>query len=101
MVSHVFKLGYGAALQTGYKRADRDGYAYVIQLDADGQHPPGALPRLLAPREAGTADVVIGSRSVEASDYQMGHARTLGRKLLGRLLLLLGGPHLADPTSGL
>ena len=56
VVSHVFNLGYGAALQTGYKRADRDGYQYVIQLDADGQHPPDALPRLLAPLEAGTAE---------------------------------------------
>jgi glycosyltransferase involved in cell wall biosynthesis len=101
VVSHVFNLGYGAALQTGYKRADRDGYEYVIQLDADGQHPPDVLPQLLAPLETGAADVVIGSRFVEASEYQMGHARTLGRKVLGRLLLLLGGPHMADPTSGL
>jgi len=101
VVSHVFNLGYGAALQTGYKRADRDGYAYVVQLDADGQHPPAALPRLLEPLRAGAAEVVIGSRFVAASAYRMGTTRTLGRRLLGRLLVLLGGPHVADPTSGL
>ncbi|HWP65498.1 MAG TPA: glycosyltransferase family 2 protein [Candidatus Limnocylindria bacterium] len=101
VVSHVFNLGYGAALQTGYKYADRGGYRYVVQLDADGQHPPDSLPRLLAPLEAGTADVVIGSRFVEASDYRMGRTRTLGRKILGRLLVVLGGPRVADPTSGL
>ena len=101
VVSHVFNLGYGAALQTGYKRADRDGYAYVVQLDADGQHPPAALPQLLEPLRLGTADVVIGSRFVEVSAYRMGAARTLARRLLGRLLVLLGGPRVADPTSGL
>jgi glycosyltransferase involved in cell wall biosynthesis len=101
VVSHVFNLGYGAALQTGYKRADRDHYAYVVQLDADGQHRPAELPRLLEPLRQGLADVVIGSRFVEASAYRMGAARTLGRKVLGRLLVGLGGPHVADPTSGL
>jgi glycosyltransferase involved in cell wall biosynthesis len=101
VVSHVFNLGYGAALQTGYKRADRDGYAYVVQLDADGQHRPEELPRLLEPLRQGRAEVVIGSRFVQASGYQMGATRTVGRKLLGRLLVLLGGPHVADPTSGL
>ena len=101
VVSHVFNLGYGAALQTGYKRADRDHYAYVVQLDADGQHRPTELPRLLEPLRQGGADVVIGSRFVAASGYRMGTARTLGRKMLGRLLLALGGPRVADPTSGL
>lgn len=101
VVSHVFNLGYGAALQTGYKRAERDGYAYVVQLDADGQHRASELPRLLAPLRAGEADVVIGSRFVETSGYRMGTARTVGRVLLGRLLVALGGPRIADPTSGL
>jgi glycosyltransferase involved in cell wall biosynthesis len=101
VVSHVFNLGYGAALQTGYKRADRDQYAYVVQLDADGQHRPAELPRLLEPLRQGVVDVVIGSRFVEASAYRMGAVRTFGRKMLGRLLVALGGPRVADPTSGL
>jgi hypothetical protein len=74
---------------------------YVIQLDADGQHRPMRCRTSWRRSEAGTADVVIGSRFVEASEYRMGHTRTLGRKLLGRLLLMLGGPTVADPTSGL
>jgi glycosyltransferase involved in cell wall biosynthesis len=101
VVRHVFNLGYGAALQTGYKRADRDGYACVVQLDGDGQHPPGELPRLLEPVRAGRADVVIGSRFVAESQYRMGATRTVGRVLLQRLLVWLGGPEITDPTSGL
>jgi len=101
VVTHVFNLGYGAALQTGYKRADRDGYEYVVQLDGDGQHRPEELPRLLEPLRAGTADVVIGSRFAEGSGYRMGATRTVGRLLLQRLLVALGGPHIADPTSGM
>jgi glycosyltransferase involved in cell wall biosynthesis len=101
VISHVFNLGYGAALQTGYRRAERDGYRFVVQLDADGQHDPGDVPRLLAPLRAGEADVVIGSRFLGGTErYRMGVVRTLGRLWLQRLLVLLGGPWLADPTSG-
>jgi hypothetical protein len=100
VVSHVFNLGYGAALQTGYKLADRRGYAYVVQLDADGQHDPADVPRLLAPLRAGTADVVIGSRFVAATGYEMGVVRTLGRVFFRRVLIVCGGPRVADATSG-
>jgi len=101
VVSHPFNLGYGAALQTGYKFALRHGYAHVVQMDADGQHDPAYIPRLLEPVRAGTADVVIGSRFVEASGYEMGGARGFGRVFLQRLLVWCGGPQIFDPTSGL
>lgn len=100
VVSHVVNLGYGAALQTGYKYADRAGYASVVQMDADGQHDPADVPRLLAPLGAGRADVVIGSRFVAATDYRMGAARTAGRLFFRAVLRACGGPSIADPTSG-
>ncbi len=101
VVAHPFNLGYGAALQTGYKHALRQGYRYLVQMDADGQHDPADVARLLAPLRAGTADVVIGSRFVEASGYRMGAARTIGREFFQRLLVACGGPRIDDPTSGL
>jgi glycosyltransferase involved in cell wall biosynthesis len=101
VVSHPFNLGYGAALQTGYKYALQNGYDYVVQMDADGQHDPAYVPQLLAPVRAREADVVIGSRFVEASGYEMGGARTAGRVFFQRVLVWCGGPHIADPTSGL
>lgn len=101
VVSHPFNLGYGAALQTGYKYALQNGYDFVVQMDADGQHDPAYVPKLLEPVRAGEADVVIGSRFVEASGYEMGGARTVGRVFFQRLLVWCGGPQIADPTSGL
>lgn len=101
VVSHPFNLGYGAALQTGYKYAVRNGYDFVVQMDADGQHDPAYLARLLEPVRAGEADVVIGSRFIESSGYRMGGARTAGRVFFQRLLVWCGGPRIADPTSGL
>ncbi len=100
VVSHPFNLGYGAALQTGYKWADRDGYRFVVQMDADGQHDPTDVPRLLAPLRAGTADVVVGSRFVESTSYRMGAARSAGRVFFRSVLRACGGPRIADPTSG-
>jgi len=99
-IRHPFNLGYGAALQTGYKYAARRGYARLVQLDADGQHDPADVPRLLARLESGEADVAIGSRFVNPAGYQMSAGRSFGRHLLGNLLQLLGGPRIADPTSG-
>ncbi len=100
VVSHPFNLGYGAALQTGYKWAVRDGYAYVVQLDADGQHDAADAVRLLAPLAAGTADVAIGSRFIEPSGYEMGWLRSTGRLVFATVLRVFGGPRIADPTSG-
>jgi glycosyltransferase involved in cell wall biosynthesis len=100
VVSHPFNLGYGAALQTGYKQALRAQYAHLVQMDADGQHDPADVPRLVAPLRAGAADVVIGSRFVAASGYHMGAARAAGRTFFQRLLVACGGPRVTDPTSG-
>ena len=100
VVSHPFNLGYGAALQTGYKHAMRAGYRYLVQMDADGQHDPADIERLLAPLRTGAADIVIGSRFAEARGYRMGAARVAGRAFFQRLLIACGGPRVSDPTSG-
>jgi len=100
VISHPFNLGYGAALQTGYKHAARAGYTCLVQLDGDGQHDPADVRRLLQPIQAGRAEVVIGSRFAEARGYHMGVARTIGRAFFQRVLVACGGPRIADPTSG-
>jgi glycosyltransferase involved in cell wall biosynthesis len=100
VVSHPFNLGYGTALQTGYKYADRHGYRFVDQMDADGQHDPSDVPRLLAPLRTGVADVVVGSRFVRPTSYRMGAARSTGRVVFQSVLRACGGPHITDPTSG-
>jgi glycosyltransferase involved in cell wall biosynthesis len=101
VASHPFNLGYGAALQTGYKYAVRRGYDELVQMDADGQHDPAYLSELLEPIRRNEADVVIGSRFIQDSGYEMGSARSAGRRFFQRVLIFFGGPRIADPTSGL
>jgi glycosyltransferase involved in cell wall biosynthesis len=93
-------LGYGGALQTGYKFALRRRYEFLVQLDADGQHDPAGIPALLAPLLAGEADLVIGNRFHEEYDYPSPLVRDIGRRFFAILCRGLTGFALRDPTSG-
>ncbi len=100
VVRHPFNLGYGAALLTGYHYALRHGYPHIVQLDADGQHPPELLPTLLEPVLAGTADVVVGSRYLDNGRSGSTTLRRLGARPLAWLATLWTGQRITDPTSG-
>ena len=101
VVSHTFGMGYGAALQTGYLYALRKGFDLVVQLDADGQHDPRDLPRLVAPLVKGTADVTLGSRFLGGAKPSLSPARRGGIFFFRTLAALgLGGKAFTDPTSG-
>jgi glycosyltransferase involved in cell wall biosynthesis len=99
VIRHPFNLGYGAALQTGYKYAVRRNATLVVQMDADGQHDPAEIPLLAAPVRNGECDLMVGSRFLEGTGYQHGLLRTLGRQLF-RGLAWLAGLRVSDPTSG-
>ncbi len=101
VVSLSFHLGYGAALQTGYRFALRRGCEVVVQLDADGQHDPAAVHALAAPVLEGDLDVVVGSRFHADSRYRMPAMRRLGSRWFRWLLRALTGLDVSDPTSGL
>ena len=55
-----FNVGIGGAVQTGFRYALAEGYECAVRLDGDGQHDASQIPKILAPIEAGEADVVIG-----------------------------------------
>jgi glycosyltransferase involved in cell wall biosynthesis len=99
VLRHPFNLGYGAGLQTGYKYALAAGADYVVQMDADGQHDPRDVPRLAAPILRGECDLVIGSRFLAPTGYEMGMTRTLGRRFFVGLARAFG-IEVTDPTSG-
>jgi glycosyltransferase involved in cell wall biosynthesis len=100
IVSHPFNLGYGAALQTGYKYALAHGYCLVVQMDGDGQHEVEDLARLLKPVSTGGCDFALGSRYLGQGNYQASFARSLGRRLFGYLASRLTRQVITDPTSG-
>ena len=62
LLRHSVNLGQGAALETGMDYALRQGAEYLIHFDADGQHDPSAIPRVLEILRSGQTDVVLGSR---------------------------------------
>jgi glycosyltransferase involved in cell wall biosynthesis len=94
-------LGYGAALQTGYKYAVRHHYDVVGQIDADGQHRAEQFPRLLEQLTRPGIDVVVGSRFLDRDGhYRPSVARKLGIGLFGRMATMMTRQHVSDPTSG-
>ena len=96
-----FNVGIGGAVQTGFKYALEREYDLAVRLDGDGQHDAREIPKLLAPVEHGEADIVIGSRFVDAGgSYRPPFARRLGIRIFARLVSLLGGQRVTDTTSG-
>lgn len=94
-----FNMGYGGAVQTGFRFAVDYNYDYVITMDGDGQHDPQSIKRLIETIEREKADVVIGSRFLEG-DYRMGFARRLGSLLFSKIAYIYTGVRITDPTSG-
>ena len=91
--------GQGAALRTGYRLALITGADVVVTMDADGQHQPSELSRLVAPIVDGDADVVNGSRVLGEADPSHA-AREMGIKVFAQLLSLLTWSRITDPACG-
>jgi len=93
-------LGIGGAVQAGYLWALGRGYDVAVQIDGDGQHDPACLAALLAPIEAGAADVVIGSRFLADGGFRSTLVRRAGIRYLSWFLRLRCGARVTDATSG-
>lgn len=100
VVSHPFNLGYGVAIQTGYKYALTKGYDFVVQMDGDGQHDPSFISQVLSPVVAGEADFALGSRFLGEESYEPSMVRRLGMVFFCRLVSMLIGTPITDSTSG-
>lgn len=94
-----FNIGYGGAVQTGFRFAREHGYDFVITMDGDGQHDPSCVKNLIETMERERADVVIGSRFLEGS-YRMSLPRKIGASLFSKLAGFYTGARFTDPTSG-
>jgi glycosyltransferase involved in cell wall biosynthesis len=93
-------LGYGGAVQTGYRYAVDNGYDIGLIMDADGQHEPADIASLLEVIQSGEADLALGSRFLGTLEYSPSWTRRLAWALLRRLASRMTGLRITDPTSG-
>ncbi len=120
VVSLPCNLGYGGAVQTGFKYAVEYGYDYGVMMDSDGQHDPACIPDLLAPVLAGEVDVTIGSRFLSigsseiaesssvssdhgwtrATTYKTTWAKRMGMAIFAKIVAHFSHRPVTDPTSG-
>lgn len=95
-----FNLGYGAALQTGFKYALKMGYEFAVQMDADGQHDPMSIKTLIEPVIADEVDIAIGSRFMDKGNYKAPFVRRIGMYFFGLIASIFTSRKITDPTSG-
>ncbi len=95
-----FNLGVGGALRAGFRYAVACGYDRSIQFDADGQHDPAEIKKLLHALDEG-ADMAIGNRfGGDVDEYDVGAARGGAMAALRVVVRLLTGRRFSDTTSG-
>lgn len=70
--------GKGAAVMAGLRAADAGGFTHAVQVDADGQHDTGDLPKLLAASQADPEALICGAPQFDAS---VPRGRLYGRRL--------------------
>lgn len=93
VVSHPYSKGNGAAIKSGARAATGD---ILVFMDADGQHDPADIPRLLAKLEEGH-DMVVGARQAGS---QANVGRGLANGFYNRLATYMTGHKVEDLTSG-
>jgi Glycosyl transferase family 2 len=96
---HVINRGGGAALRTGYRLMVESGAEIVVTLDADGQHLPAEMERLVKPVLAGEVDVAHGSRVLGRADRNH-FARELGIVFFNRVVSAITRTHVTDCSNG-
>jgi glycosyltransferase involved in cell wall biosynthesis len=99
LLRHILNRGLGGALGTGIAAALRLGAEVIVTFDADGQHDPDDIARLLDPIVTGEADVVIGSRMLEP--IGMPYPRRLANWTANIVTYLLFRAWTTDSQSGL
>lgn len=99
---NVIDLPINCGLTVGFQTAARyavdHGYDYMIQFDADGQHRPEYIVKLVQKALVDNADIVIGSRFLTVRKDKS--LRMLGSRMITVLIKMLTGTRVSDPTSG-
>jgi hypothetical protein len=100
VVTLPVNLGYGGAVQTGFRYAVEQGYDLAVVMDADGQHDPAGIRLLAETVLSGQADVAIGSRFRGRLAYHQPWVKRIGMRLFAWTVSRITGREVTDPTSG-
>jgi glycosyltransferase involved in cell wall biosynthesis len=100
VIRHPFNMGYGVAIQTGYKYALRKGYDLLVQIDGDGQHNPKYIPDLFEKVESRECNLAIGSRFMDNGEYHAGLLKSVGIWFFRFIVWMITRQKITDPTSG-
>jgi len=96
-IKHIKNKGKGAALKTGLSYAYSEGYDFVAILDADNQHNPMDLNKLIREMESGNYDIIIGKR---INYEKMPFIREITNKVTSLVISLLCKNRVMDSQSG-
>ncbi len=102
VITHEKNGGYGAAIRTCFNVAKKYDADVMIILDADGQHSPSDIPRLLEEMEMSGSDIVIGSRFLNGNSAKgnIPAYRKVGMKVLDTATAVGSGVNVSDTQSG-
>lgn len=100
VVRHPTNLGLGAAVRSGLRASRLAGGDIVVKIDADGQHEPADVARLIQPILDDDADLVYGNRFA-LIEYRMPIVRRLGNRVFTALMRRLTGWPLRDSQPGI
>lgn len=98
VVSLPFNMGVGGAMKTGFTYAQRHGYQRAVQVDADGQHNPADIAKVLEGLDR--ADISIGARFADVGNYEARGPRRWAMVFLATVLTNVAKVRLTDVTSG-
>ena len=96
---HSSNKGYGGAIQTIFSKAKELDVDILITIDADGQHNPSEIPKIIEPIKNDSADLVIGSRFLD-NKTKMPKYRKVGIKALTKLANTVNDLDVTDSQSG-
>jgi len=99
ILRHSLNRGKGAALLTGFAEAAKSA-DWAVTLDADGQHQPADIPKLLTAVLEGKRPIVVGRREGMQAEH-VPWASRFGRKFSNFWVRAAGGPAVSDTQSGM
>jgi len=98
VLKHGVNKGKGAALETAYRYAEKQGYDFIINMDADGQHDAAEIPAFVEAYRRTGAPVVVGNRMAHAD--AMPFVRRMTNRFMSWLLSREMGQRVPDTQNG-